>query len=111
MERWFAPTFRATPALALWRNMLARTLPQGYVAACRALAAADQTQATLALRLPALVAAGEADGASPPDLVRATAELIAGAEFHLIPGAGHLPCVEAPAAHAAVLAPFIERHA
>ena len=111
MERWFAPAFRATPALALWRNMLARTSADGYLAACRALAGADQTAATAALRLPTLVIAGDADGASPPDLVQATAALIPGAEFHIIPGAGHLPCVETPAAHAALLAPFIERHA
>ncbi|MFN4060317.1 MAG: 3-oxoadipate enol-lactonase [Paracoccus hibiscisoli] len=111
MERWFAAPFRATPELALWRTMLARTGTPGYVAACRALAGADQTQATAALRLPALVVAGGADGASPPDLVAATARLIPGAAFHLIPGTGHLPCVETPAAHAAILAPFIERHA
>ncbi|QDA36245.1 3-oxoadipate enol-lactonase (plasmid) [Paracoccus liaowanqingii] len=111
MERWFAAPFRATPALALWRNMLARTTAAGYVAACRALAGADHRQATAALRLPAMVIAGEADGASPPDLVRATADLIPGATFHLIPGAGHLPCVETPAAHAALMTPFLERHA
>lgn len=111
MERWFAPAFRATPALAPWRNMLARTPAAGYVAACRALAGADQQQASAALRLSTMVIAGEADGASPPDVVRATADLIPGATFHLIPGAGHLPCVETPDAHAALMTPFLERHA
>ncbi|SCY08393.1 3-oxoadipate enol-lactonase [Paracoccus tibetensis] len=111
MERWFAAPFRASPQLALWRNMLARTGAPGYIAACRALAASDQTGATRALRLPTLVIAGSQDGAAPPDLVRATADLIAGAEFHLIDGAGHLPCVETPAAMAAILIPFLERHA
>ncbi|MGV3694750.1 MAG: hypothetical protein ACO1OA_09550, partial [Paracoccus marcusii] len=42
----------------------------GYVAACRALAGADQRQASAALRLPTMVIAGEADRASPPDVVR-----------------------------------------
>lgn len=111
MERWFAPAFRATPALALWRNMLVRTSPEGYIAACHALAAADQTRATAALNLPTLVVAGGADGASPPEVVQATADLIVGAEYHLIPDAGHLPCVETPGAHAAILGPFMERHA
>ncbi|WP_373945510.1 3-oxoadipate enol-lactonase [Paracoccus marcusii] len=111
MERWFAPAFRATPALAPWRNMLARTPAAGYVAACRALAGADQRQTSAALRLSTMVIAGEADGASPPDVVRATADLIPGATFHLIPGAGHLPCVETPDAHAALMTPFLERHA
>ncbi|WP_378942897.1 3-oxoadipate enol-lactonase [Paracoccus sp. R86501] len=111
MQRWFGPDFRATSDLALWRNMLARTSAEGYVAACHALAGADQTQATAALDLPTAVIAGSEDGASPPDLVQATAALIKGASFDIIPGAGHLPCVETPVAHAAIIAPFLERHA
>lgn len=110
MERWFGPAFRAAPELALWRNMLARSPAEGYVAACTALSQADQTQATAALRLPALVIAGDSDGASPADVVRATAALIPGADFRIIPGAGHLPCVEQPAAYAAILTPFLQRH-
>jgi 3-oxoadipate enol-lactonase len=111
MERWFAPAFRATPELALWRAMLTRTPAQGYVAACNALAGADQTVETAQLRLPALVIAGADDGASPSHLVRETADLIPGAVFHEIPGAGHLPPVEAPAAWAAIVAPFLKAHA
>jgi 3-oxoadipate enol-lactonase len=111
MERWFAPAFRATPELALWRAMLARTPAAGYVAACRALATGDQTEATAQLRMPALVIAGEVDGASPPEVVQATAALIPGAGFHVIPGAGHLPCVEAPEAWAALAGPFLKAHA
>jgi len=57
-----------------------------------------------------LVIAGSQDGASPPALVRATADLIAGAACHEIPGAGHLPCVETPAAWAALVAPFLKAH-
>jgi 3-oxoadipate enol-lactonase len=110
MERWFASAFRATPELALWRAMLARTSVQGYTAACTALASADQTKATRQLRLPTLVIAGSEDGASPSAVVKATADLIPGAAFHEIPGAGHLPCVEAPAAWAALVAPFLKDH-
>lgn len=108
MERWFAPKFRAD--LALWRNMLRRTPADGYIAACDALALADQTAATAALTLPTLVIAGAEDGASPPDLVQATAALIAGSEFHVIPDAGHLPCVETPQAWADIVTPFLQRH-
>lgn len=110
MERWFAPPFRETAELALWRNMVARTSAQGYVSACQALAAADLTATTRALRLPTLVIAGDQDGSSPAELVKATADLIPGASFHVIPDAGHLPCVEAPAAYAAVLRPFLKEH-
>ncbi len=110
MERWFAPAFRATPDLALWRAMLTRTPARGYTAACAALASADQAEATRALRLPTLVIAGSADGASPTAIVKATADLIPGATFHEIPGAGHLPCVETSAAWAALVTPFLKAH-
>ena len=110
MERWFAPAFRARAEMAIWRNMLCRTPKAGYIAACQVLGMADQTEATARLALPTLVIAGEADGASPPDVVQATAALIQGARFHLIPSVGHLPCVEAPEAFAAILAPFVEAH-
>lgn len=111
MERWFSPAFRATAATAPWRNMLARTGSEGYVVACTAIAAADLTAATAALHLPVLAIAGELDGASSPDLVEATARLIPGAEFHVVPGAGHLPCVEVPAEWAAPVEPFLRKHA
>lgn len=111
MERWFAPAFRATPAVAPWRNMLCRTPRAGYIAACQALADADHTAATACLTLPTLVIAGAMDGASPPEVVQATAALIQGAQFHIIPDAGHLPCVESPEAYAALLFPFLKAHA
>ncbi|MFC3528423.1 3-oxoadipate enol-lactonase [Paracoccus mangrovi] len=110
MERWFAPTFRARPELALWRNMVIRTSAPGYIAACRALAAANLTVQTAGLRLPTLVIAGDSDGSSPADLVRATAALIPGARFHIIADAGHLPCVEQPRAFAATVIPFLQEH-
>lgn len=111
MERWFAPAFRATPEFALWRTMFLRCDPQGYIDTCGVLAGCDLTGSTAGLRLPVQVIAGGADGASPPDLVRATAGLIAGARYDEIPGAGHLPCVETPDAWAALVAPFLQEHA
>lgn len=108
MERWFAPKFRATPELAIWRNMMTRTDVEGYIAACGALAAADQTEATRQLALPAMVVVGDQDGASPPDLVKATADLIQGATFHILPEVGHLPPVEDAPAMVALLRAFIK---
>ncbi|WP_435169750.1 3-oxoadipate enol-lactonase [Falsirhodobacter sp. 1013] len=109
MERWFAPAFLSRPERALWQRMMERTDPEGYVAACRALAGADLTETTRALRLPTLVIGGGADGASPPEVVEATAALIDGAAFHLIPDTGHLPPVEAPRAMADLLIPFLQK--
>lgn len=108
MQRWFGPTFLGDPSLALWRNMLTRTPAEGYLAACAALARADHSAATAKLRLPALVIAGEVDGATPAETVRATADLIPGAAFHVIAGAGHLPPVENPRAFADLLVPFLK---
>jgi 3-oxoadipate enol-lactonase len=110
MQRWFGPDFLAKPELALWRNMLLSTPEQGYIQTCRALGTADQTEATRQLRLPTLLISGSADGACPPEVTRATADLIAGSQFHLLPDLGHLPCVENPAAFAATLTPFLEAH-
>lgn len=111
MGRWFAPAFRATPALAPWRNMLVRTPLGGWLAAGRAIAMADLTEGTARLRLPTLVLAGEHDGSTPPALVEATARLIPGSVYHVIPSTGHLPCVEDPEAYAALLNPFLQEHA
>lgn len=111
LARWFAPEFLQGPAAAPWRNMLSRTPAAGYAEICRVLAGLDLTGVARGLRLPVRVIAGGADGASPPDLVRATAALIEGATFDVIPGAGHLPCVETPQAWAGLVAPFLEEQA
>ena len=111
LERWFGPRFRASPEAALWGAMLSRTPQAGYLGCCAAIADADLTETTSMLRLPALVIAGGEDGASPPDLVAATAALIPDSVFHIITGTGHLPCVEDPAAYAAILNPFLKEYA
>ena len=109
MERWFSRAFRLGAELAGWRNMMVRTPLEGYVGCCAAIAGTDFYTPTSGLTLPTLAIAGSEDGSTPPDLVRETADLIRGSEFHLIRGAGHLPCVEAPEAYAARLAQFLER--
>ena len=109
MERWFSPTFRETPAVGLWRRMLERQPPDGYVGCCQAIAAADYRDHVPRLGIPVQLVAGSLDGATPPEVVRATAALIKGADYAEIDGAGHLPCVEAPAAFAAILTQFLER--
>jgi 3-oxoadipate enol-lactonase len=107
MERWFSPAFRATPELELWRNMLTRQEDQGYAGCSAAISGTDFYTTTASLRLPTLGIAGDADGSTPPDLVRETVDLIPGSRFHLIRGAGHLPCVEKPEEFAEVLSRFL----
>lgn len=111
LDRWFGPAYRSAPDAALWGAMLSRTPEEGYIACCAAIAAADLTEQTRALRLPTMAIAGGHDGASPANQVAATAALIQGARCHVIQSAGHLPCVECPAEYAAILAPFLKEHA
>lgn len=108
MERWFSKSFRATAELHGWRAMLTRQPVEGYMGCCAAIAGTDLITPTSGLALPTLAIAGSEDGSTPPDLVRETAELIKGSRFHLIRGAGHLPCVEKPEEYARVLGNFLK---
>ncbi len=109
MKRWFSVKFREGRELNAWRNMLVRQPPEGYVGCSAAVAGSDFYTTTASLTLPTLGIAGNEDDATPPDLVRETVNLVAGSEFHLIRGAGHLPCVEKPEEYAQVLTDFLKR--
>ncbi len=109
MERWFSPKFLSSPELGYWADMMNATPAQGYTGCCAAIAGTDMMTPTSGLRLPTLGIAGSDDGASPPDLVRETVDLIPGSEFALIRGAGHLPHVEQPERYAQILRDFLTR--
>ena len=108
LDPWFDPGFRHGNETTAWRNMLTRTPVEGYIGCCQAIADADLSPTTSALHLPVLGIAGSEDGASPPKLVRGTTELISGARFKEIRGAGHFPCVEKPDEFAALLVEFLK---
>ena len=107
LERWFPEPFRSGPDAALIRRLFERQPLEGWAGCAAAIAGTDFITPTSGLRLPTLAIAGDRDGSTPPDLVRETAELIPGARFHLIRGAGHLPCVDAPEAYASALQGFL----
>ena len=111
MQRWFAKPFHDTPDFHAWRTMFLRCPAEGWTGCGAAIAGSDFMTTTAALRLPTLGIAGSEDGSTPPDLVRETVDLVPGSEFHLIRGAGHLPCVEKPEEYAQVLGDFLSRHA
>ncbi len=96
LERWFSEDFRQTDECLAWRHMLTRTPVEGYIGCCQAIAGTDLSAETAKLLLPVLGIGGSEDLASPPELVRATTELVQGSRYVEIAGAGHLPCVEAP---------------
>lgn len=87
--------------------MLARHSVEGYAATCAAIRDTDYTEVAKRIAVPVLCVVGDQDGATLPDLVRSTAELIPGARFEIIADAGHIPCVEQPAVLTRLLQDFI----
>jgi 3-oxoadipate enol-lactonase len=61
------------------------------------------------ISVPTLVAVGEKDAATPPGCAKRIAAGIAGAELHVIPGAGHLSSVERPAEVTALVERLLDR--
>jgi len=110
MERWFSAAFRAEQPdlVATARAMLSRTPADGYLSACAALRDGDLTAAAQAVAVPTLCLCGTADTATTPEMVRSLAVLIPGARYADIPGAGHIPCIEAPDILARLIRGFIE---
>ncbi len=109
MARWFTQAFRQPEngAYQAYCNMLLRQPVAGYTGTCAAIRDADFTLDAQAIAVPTLCIVGDEDGSTPPDLVRALANLIKGAQFEMIAGAAHIPCAEAPAAFAAAVRSFI----
>ena len=108
MSRWLSPKMQASSAMSPWHNMMRATRPEGYIGCAHAISGADFIATTSTLRLPVMGIAGDHDGSTPPDLVRETLNLIPGSTFHIIHGAGHLPCVEQPKEFARLLTSFLE---
>ncbi len=107
-ERMFSRSFRASPDITLWQDLLGAGQAEGYIGCAAAIAGTDFYTPTASLRLQTLAIAGSEDGVTPPDLVRETADLIPGSRFALIRGGGHLPFVERPQAYADALTTFLK---
>lgn len=111
MERWFTPAYRVpgNADFTGYTAMLTRTPVEGYAGTCAALRDTDFTETTRGLAVPTLCIVGDQDGSTPPELVRELAGLIDGAAFKIVENAGHLPCIEQPAAMARLIADFLAR--
>jgi 3-oxoadipate enol-lactonase len=110
LERWFSKELRENDPVALagWRAMLTRTPAAGYIGTAAAIRDADFTDAAKQIAVPTLCVVGDEDGATPPELMRQTADLIPGARYEVIAGAGHLPCIERPAELSELILDFTE---
>lgn len=112
LETWLPDAFRAQrpDECRIWRNMLLRAPPAGYVAGCGALATADATAAAAAVQVPALVLTGTAQGAERCAAATALADTIPGADAADVAGAAMLTHVAQPAPMAATMMAFLESH-
>src|SRR5712691_11508465 len=112
LPRLLAPgTLTAAPQVADRIRAVMAALPVagivGALAAMRDRADSTPLLPTLA-DVPTLAVVGEADEFTPPEQVRRMAEAIPGARLVVIPGAGHLPSVERPAATTRALQEFLQ---
>ncbi|MBP0617306.1 3-oxoadipate enol-lactonase [Jiella mangrovi] len=110
LTRWFTPAFRSPDNAAFtgYSSMLVNTPAEGYLGSCAALRDADHTETARNLKVPTLCMVGDQDGSTPPDLVRSCADLIDGARFEIVAGAGHLPCIERPEVTARLVGAFAD---
>jgi 3-oxoadipate enol-lactonase len=107
LERWFGRAGVSTAAAIEMRDLLLNCREDGYIGCAAAIAGTDFYETTATLALPTLAIAGSSDGSTPADLVRETADLVKGAQFALIRGAGHLPPVDRPEEFARTLTGFL----
>lgn len=90
------------------RGMMLSSDPSGVAAASRGMATRhDMTQLLPTIDLPTLVIVGSDDALTPVDEMRGMAAAIPGAQFQVIPDAGHLAPLENPAVFNAALADFL----
>ncbi|UGQ11857.1 alpha/beta fold hydrolase [Yinghuangia sp. ASG 101] len=95
-------------AAALVRELLLGQNPDGYAAACEALAAAEEPDFS-SVTCPTLLVTGTEDKTSPVAVNQEIAALLPKARTHVIDGVGHWHTVEAPDEVTAQLRDFLTR--
>jgi len=109
VERYLGPDYRAAhPAeTAALKAKLLRSDPAGYVGCCHAIAKVDWLDRLGAVRVPTLVIAGGKDVGATPEMARAIAERIPGAQLAVFEEAAHLSVAELPDRFHATVAAFL----
>jgi pimeloyl-ACP methyl ester carboxylesterase len=92
------------------RAMLARAPVPGIVGALEAMIARpDSTPTLCTIDVPTLIVVGAEDVLTPPKESAAMASAIANSTLEVIPRAGHVSCLERPAAFNYVVTDFLQR--
>ncbi len=90
------------------RQLIDEATPQGIAAASRGMAQrADSTELLGGITCPTLVIVGEQDALIPPAVTQDYASRIPGAQFAVIPQAGHLSSLEQPEAFLQAIGGFL----
>ena len=102
-------TYKENPEIvAEVRKTIEATSPQGLAAAQRGMAEREDVRAWLPqIDLPTLVIVGREDAISPVDEMRAIADAIPGAKFHVVEQAGHMAPLEQPGDVNSLIADFV----
>lgn len=115
LARWFSREYQAAnPAqIAAIRQDLANNDPQGYLTTYKLFATQDMYRAEDlgSISVPTLVATGELDPGSTPDMARQLAMRIKGAEVAILPEQRHMMPVESPRLVNQVLLDFLDKSA
>ena len=108
--RWFTDSFRASRKDVLDDSVAVflRNTPEAYAETCRMLGACNMTAALPQLRMPARIAVGDEDYATPVAMSQTLHREIAGSTLTVIHNARHLTPLECPQQIAAELEKLIE---
>ncbi|WP_436094294.1 alpha/beta fold hydrolase [Bosea sp. LjRoot237] len=109
LSRWLTEGFQArNPELiAQLRQRNAENDPECYAAAYRVLAQTDFGGLLDQIRIPVLIATGEADAGSNPRMALYMHERISGSQLHILPGLRHSILMEAPEQVAGLMRDFL----
>lgn len=110
LKRWFPPFFHiAHPAIVQGcKNMLERCDLKGYIKTCEGIRDADTREIVRQIKKPVLCIVGSEDKSTTAEEVKALADLIEGSVFKVIPGSGHIPCVDNPTVLSKLIIDFIK---
>ncbi len=99
VERWLSASFRAShpQAVVEIERMILTTSAVGYEGCGEALKRLNYLDRLSEITVPTLFVAGSDDVGAPPDVMRAMAGRVKGAQFAIVEGSAHLPNIDNPA--------------
>lgn len=89
---------------------ISKVNPKVYMQLMRSAELGDFTALLAAVRAPTLVLIGENDTIAPRSESEFLASSIANATLEVIPAAGHLACLDNPAAFSSAVGAFLDKH-